>query len=335
MSGLSRARHHVADIFIRLDSLLEESVAPADALGILVAQGVLPAGGGPSAEQPLAAVASRALAGSGLASGSADAIDKFMRNCEARGRGRDALRFLAHVDTVRREPRRGLTAIPVILFEFLLLLLVFTIQVIFVLPQIETIFEASATPLPALTRLLLALQPLVYVIAPVAIIALLCSLLPILRLPVRIFLDRLKVRVGGAGRALRKSNADRMSGWLGLAGSEPASQRVAIEAARAWHADDVLAGVCADVLRRAGATDDLFLRLSQSRGFDHEFASTVSITGVEMRASALRARWRNAESLPDQPPGLAPVVAHIILGVLIAIVVVAMYLPIFKLGATL
>ena len=90
-----------------------------------------------------------------------------------------------------------------------------------------------------------------------------------------------------------------------------------------------------DLFDQVSTREALDLRIDQLHGFDRDFQSTLKIAGDKERSSAMRARWRNVESLPEHPPGKAPVVVHVILGVLIALAVIAMYQPIFKLGATL
>lgn len=335
MSDFSRARSQVAGVARRLDALLDESVAPLDALDILVAQQHLPARIDSTADQPLASAVRTALAHAGFPQRSVELIGNFLRDCEVRGHGQRAVRLLGRVDEARRRSLRERAAYGVIAIEFLLLVLVVAIQSIFVLPQFEAIFEASAMPLPALTRFLLAAQPLISFIALVALITLIGLVFPILLRPIRRPLDRLLLAVGATGEVLRKRNSDLLCGWLGLAASTPASQRTAIEAAQVWHADELLARVCAIVLSGAGQGENLSLRIDQSHGFDRDFQSTMKIAGDKERSSAMRARWRNVESLPEHPPGKAPVVVHVILGVLIALAVIAMYQPIFKLGATL
>ena len=59
MSDFSRARSQVAGVARRLDALLDESVAPLDALDILVAQQHLPARIDSTADQPLASAVDR------------------------------------------------------------------------------------------------------------------------------------------------------------------------------------------------------------------------------------------------------------------------------------
>jgi type II secretory pathway component PulF len=137
------------------------------------------------------------------------------------------------------------------------------------------------------------------------------------------------------GLSIRQSNSDRLSGWLGFAAADESSQRVAIEAAQAWYRRDLLSRECAEVLRAASADKEISACLAQARGFDDEFHATVSIPEREDSLAALRARWRIAETLPERQSAMAPALAQIALGVIVAAVVIAMYLPIFKLASLL
>ena len=124
MSDFSRARSQVAGVARRLDALLDESVAPLDALDILVAQQHLPARIDSTADQPLASAVRTALAHAGFPQRSVELIGNFLRDCEVRGHGQRAVRLLGRVDEARRRSLRERAAYGVIAIEFLLLVLV-------------------------------------------------------------------------------------------------------------------------------------------------------------------------------------------------------------------
>lgn len=336
MTSASRVHRQVADVSRRLSALLEESVAPAKAVQILVAESILPAQAGTTPTLPLSAAIASIMAQSANRSGSVPSIAAHVAGCESQGRGEAALRLLGR-GRIRRA--QGRTSLGVIGVELVLLMLVLAILSIFVLPQFQVMFDSTGTPMPAFTRMVFALigptGPVLWVGALGLLILLVWRIFPCMFGPLLRPLDRLLLALPLIGEKMRQSNSDRISGWLGSAAADAPSQQTAIEAAQAWHSGDPLSRECAEILRAASTGKEIFACLKDARGFDKEFRAALAISDREDALAALRARWRSADSLPEFQSSLTPALVQVVLGIVVAAAVIAMYLPIFKLAALL
>jgi hypothetical protein len=333
MASTSAVRRHIADVARRLLALLEESMAPANAVRILVAESVLPPQSGTPAA-PLAGAVTSLIAGAGK-SGALARVADYVAALESRGCGEAALRLLGSAQIRGSNPGRKVLVLVAV--EFCLLVLILSTLSIFVLPQFKAVFEGFSMPLPAFTRMAFAIlgpaSPFLWLIVLALLIGfawrMLAGLLGNALLPI----DWLLLRLPLAGTSVRQSNGDRLAGWLGFAAADAPSQRTAVEAAQAWFADDVLGRECAQVLRAADAGKDVPTSLARAGGFDREFHAAVALPDRADSLAALRARWRSARSLPEQRSGFALAVVQVLLGVVVAAIVIALYLPIFKLGS--
>lgn len=336
MARASAARRYVAEVSRRLLALLDESVAPAKAVQILVAESVLPAQANVETALPLSSAIKSIIPRAGVLPDSAASVADYVAACESQGRGGAALRLLGRLKITRARGRTSLAAIGA---EYVLLVLVLTIHSIFVLPQFEAIFRAAGKPMPAFTHLVLALigpsGPFLWILFFVLAIVFAWRVLPLLFGPLLRPLDRLFLAMPLVGPAIRQSNSDRLSGWIGFAAADAPSQRGAIEAAKAWSMGDLFARECAEVLHASNGGKEITACLAEARGFDKEFRAAVSLPDRADSSAALRARWRIADTLPEVQAGLAPVLAQMILGVAVAAIVIALYLPIFALASVM
>lgn len=335
MASASSVRRYVAEVSRRLLALLEESVTPANAVQILVAETILPPQTSAEPALPLSSAIKSIIPRPGIAPTAASVAD-YVRACEARGRGDSALRLLGRLKIQRSE---GRTSFGIIGVEFILLALVLSIHSIFVLPQFKAMFDNVGVPMPALTRMVFALigpsGPFIYAGILVLLILFVWRRFPFLIGPLLRPIDRLLLVLPLVGAAIRQSNSDRISGWLGFADADAPSQRAAIEAAQAWYLGNLLSRECAEVLSAARAGKEISVCLVEARGFDSAFRTDVALSDREDSLAALRARWRVAETLPEHRSALAPVLAQIALGFVLGAVVIALYLPIFKLASLL
>jgi type II secretory pathway component PulF len=333
MASASAVRRTVAEVSRRLLALLEESVAPAKAVQILVAEKILPAQSSGEAALPLSS-AIKSVMPNPLRAISAAGVGDYVGACESQGRADAALRLLGRLKIKRASGRTSFAAIAV---EFILLIFVLLIHSIFVLPQFKALFDAAGAPMPAFTRLVLGLigpsGPFIWAIVFMLFVVIVWRTLPVMFGPLVRPIDKLLLSLPLVGQAMRQSNSDRIAGWLGFAAADAASQRLAIEAAKTWFRGDVLSRECDQILRAAGAGKELAACLAQARGFDSEFHADVSLSDRADSLAALRARWRIAETLPEQQSALAPVLAQVALGIVVAAIVIALYLPIFKLAS--
>lgn len=334
MASPSVLRRSIAEVSRRLVALLEESLTPAGAVRILVAEKILPPGQDIASAYPLSAAINSVVSRSGKSHGAAQPIVAYVGACEAQGRGDSALRLLGRLKIRRASGRTSLGLIGV---EFVLLMIVLLIHSIFVLPQIQQVFASVDTPMPAFTQMIFALigpsSPFIYVVFFLLLVLLIWRIFPFAFGPLLAPFDRLLMSLPLIGSATRKSNSDRLSGWLGFADADASSQLAAIDAARVWYRGDVLSRQCGAVLREVAAGKELSACLAEANGFDREFQAVISIPEREDSLAALRARWRIADTLPEQSSSLAPALVQIALGVIVAAVVIAMYLPLFKLGS--
>ncbi len=335
MASASAVRRTVAEVSRRLLALLDESVAPANAVQILVAQSTLPPQSETDAAVPLSSAIKSIIPRPGIViPNSAASVADYVRACETRGLGDSALRLLAQLKIRRAQGRTSLAVIGV---EFIIVNLVLTMNAIFVFPQFASMFKATQTPMPAFTRFVFALigpsGPYIWAGVFVLLFLMIWRNFPLLFGDLLRPIDRLLLALPLVGTAIRQSNSDRISGWLGFAAADAASQRAAVEAARAWFRGNLLSRECAQVLHAADAGKEMIACLAEARGFDREFHADVSIPDRADSLAALRARWRIAPTLPESRSPLAPVLAQIALGVVVAAVVIALYLPIFKLAS--
>ncbi|MEZ5462102.1 hypothetical protein [Dokdonella sp.] len=334
MASAANVRRHLAEVSRRLLALLEESVTPANAVQILVAEKILPPQAGSASEFPLSSAISAIIPSSGNLPNSAEHVASFVHDCETRGRGKSALRLIGRQKIKRAQGRVSLGLIGI---ELILLVIVLTIHSIFVLPQFKAMFEAANTPMPAVTQLVYALigpsGPFIYVGIFVLLALVIWRVFPFLFGPLLRPIDRLLLTLPLVGSAIRQSNSDRISGWLGFAAANSSSQKAAIEAAKDWYMGDILARECAAILHSAHLGQDISTLLECAPGFDSAFRAALRISDSEDSLAAMRARWRIADTLPEHQSAIAPALAQIAIGVVVAAVVIAMYSPIFKLGA--
>jgi len=336
MANASGTRRHVAEVSRRLVALLEESVTPKAAVRILAAETLVAQQIETDPEFPLSSALGNTMAREGIVPRSMAAVAEYVRACESRGRGESALRLLGR-QSIRRAG--GRTSLGVMGAEFVLLIVVVLIYSIFVFPQFEAVFDAGDAPLPAFTRLVFVLigtsSPFLYVAVLLVLISIVWRTFPRLFGPLIWPVDRLLLGLPLVGPAIRQSHSDRISGWLGYAAADEASQRAALEAAESWYQGDSLGRECTAVLRAAQPGKALSACLAEARGFDREFRAVVSIPDRDDSLAALRARWRVAETLPERQSELGSVLVHIAFGIVVAAVVIAMYQPIFRLGSVL
>jgi type II secretory pathway component PulF len=343
MPNAATVRRHVAEVSRRLTALLDESVAPANAVQILVAEGILPAQSNADAAQPLSSAIRSIIPREVAIPRPATRIADYVRACELQGRGDTALRLLGRLKIKRAQGRMSLATIGV---EFVLLLLVLTIHALFVMPQFKAMFDAAGKPMPAFTSMVFALigpsgsmaliggfGPVMWAIFLVALLVVIWRLWPFLYGPLVRPIDRLLLALPLVGPALRESHGDSISGWLGFAAADASSQRTAVEAAQAWFAGNLLSRECAQVLREVDAGGEITACFAKANGFDSEFRTVVAMPDRADSLAALRARWRVAETLPELRTALSPALVQVVFGMVVAAIVVALYLPIFRLAS--
>ncbi|HQV72522.1 MAG: hypothetical protein WAR01_08460 [Dokdonella sp.] len=336
MTFASGNHRQVGAVARRLHALLEESIAPARAVQILVAESILPTQSNADPGLPLTSAISSMLVPPASSPGSVPGVVAHVAGCEARGRGEMALRLLARQGIQRAQ---GRTSLGVITVELVVLMVVLAIHAIFVLPQFHEMFDAAGLELPAFTRLVLAMigpsSPLISIAALALLILLMWRMVPFVFGPLLRPLDRLLLALPLIGAKMRQGNSDRISGWLGSAAVDATSQLTAVEAARAWHRGEALSRACAEVLRAAATGKEIIACLKEARGFDSEFHAALAISDREDALAALRARWRSVGALPEFQSSLTPALVQTGIGIVIAAAVIAMYLPIFKLASLL
>lgn len=336
MASASQVRRSIAEVSRRLLALREESVSATNAVQILVAESILPTQASAEPAFPLATAIASIITRSRVLPHSAMSIADYVGACESRGRGDAVLRLLGRLKIRRAQGRTSLGAIAV---EFILLIIVLAVHSIFVLPQLQAVFNSAGSSLPPFTRLVFSLigpsGPFLWIGLVAILVLLLWRTFPSLFGPILRPIDRLLMVLPLVGTTMRQSNSDRLAGWLGLAAADAPSQRVAIQAAQAWYQGDPLARECAEVLREATSDEELGACLGKARGFDSQFHAAISIPDRENSMAALRARWRVAETLPEFQSSATPAIAQVIFGIIVANLVIAMYLPLFRLASML
>jgi type IV pilus assembly protein PilC len=328
MPSPSSVRRSVIDVAGRLFALSEESVAPLNAVNLLVTEGVLPA----QAESDPACARSSAIRS--VVPGYAVSIADYVRDGEQQERGDEALKFLSRLEAA---PRKWNGSLILVGIEFVVLLLVMMIYSMFVLPTFRATFDAFGVALPEYTRLTLGFlspsSPFVWLAIAVLVVCLVWRFFPRALGPLIYPLDKLLLKMPGIGESIRRNNAEMISGWLGFASADAGARQNAVEAARAWFSGALLSRICARVLAQAGSGRDLAACLADSPGFDQKFRAVMSLPSLVEAQMALRARWRVEANRPHTRDRFTVAVIHVILGVIVAQMIIAMYLPIFKLAA--
>jgi len=320
-------RRRIIEVTGRLLALRDEAVSPANAVGILAEGQVIARPRRSDGDTPL----SQAI--HAIVPPAASCIADYVRASESLGRGDDVLRFFSSLDPESRRWRGSLSVIGV---EFVVLLAVVLIYSLFVLPVLQSAFDTSGASFPRFTRLVLAVfsptSPLIWLWVFVIVVAVVWQTAPRLFGPLTGPLDRLVLALPGVGDVIRRNNAIRASGWLGFASADPAGQRLALDAARIW-SPGALSRICAAVLAEVDSGGDISVCLDKSAGFDREFRATLAMQDHADSIKALRARWRVHANHSQISDGVTVVLTHLALGIVVAALVIAMYLPVFKLAA--
>jgi len=147
-------------------------------------------------------------------------------------------------------------------------------------------------------------------------------------------LDRLLLASPWFGAHMRRNNSVRLAGWLGFAASDANGRRAALVAARSW-SNDLFARACADVLARSDRGQAFAASIVEARAFDCELQATVALSDPIDVGHALRARARASEYRRVDSGGITVALVHLVMGVPVAALVAAMYLPLFKIAAAI
>jgi type II secretory pathway component PulF len=160
---------------------------------------------------------------------------------------------------------------------------------------------------------------------------------PVLLGPLTPVLDRLALALPEVGVVLRMRNADALAGWLGHVGpgGHQATDR-ALRAAVEYASDGLTLRACRRLRASVEQSPSLQEAVRHSRDFDAQLTATMATAqgdrGLDLGA-VLRARWRAAQTKTSRGWSRVTVIAQIIIGILVAFLVTALYLPIFKIGA--
>lgn len=204
---------------------------------------------------------------------------------------------------------------------------------VFVAPAFQDLFKSFGAELPALTRFMLILSE--WVLAPLGMVSL--ALFVFIVLGTRFagqFYHRLELwgmRVPLVGHAMRVQNTKRLGRWL----------------ASTTHREDKRAGIKAaldltgqGIYQRALST--LEKRLSMGESIERAVDTQGWLPGLAMllksapaEGTTLRAYALSLDSRADVVMARLNLVVQILTGVLVGVLVIAMYLPIFKMGSAI
>jgi type IV pilus assembly protein PilC len=326
-----RSRRRLAELCARLASLQEESVGVDEAARLLAAERHLPSSDGSSYSASLAELVKRE---------GGQTIGDYMVSAEAAGLAPKTLRFLA----AELDQGRNIGwPVWLVATEFSVLITVAAVYGIFVLPAYQSLFEDLGADLPAATRFMFMLlspsNPFVWGFLCVGIVAIVWRGLPVLLGPLAPVLDRIALALPEVGPAMRTRNADALAGWLGHVGptDHQATDR-ALRAAVEYASDGLTLRSCRRLRTSVEQGPSLQKAVRQSHDFDAQMSATMAAvegdSGLNVGA-VLRARWRAAQGRASRGWSRSTVIAQILIGVLVAFLVSALYLPIFKIGSFL
>jgi len=323
-------RRRLARLCARLDALRIEGLEPAKAAGFLRADGLLDSAAVPIAgsEHPWADI---------LRGSAPPEVVAYLAASEKSGLGAGVLGFLAKEFGDDAPPTASGWLVSA---ELVVMFLISAIFGAFVLPTYEATFRNFRVELPGLTQLMSHLyspsEPFLYLFLVLILLALAWRHAPLLLGPLTAIGDRLALLLPVMGRELRQVNGDVLAGWLGHGG--PAGGffsgsilESAIVARRS--------GIATRALRRLSLAVGRGLSLVQaiqvSRDFDSGIAEVLATAADQPSdcGAALRARWRTALQLYATRRLKGVLFAQLSIGVVIALTVIAMYLPIFRIGS--
>ena len=224
--------------------------------------------------------------------------------------------------------------------EVSVLMAVTLVYSFFVAPSYQKLFDDFAAPMPGITRFMLSLlapnSPFVWLLIVVAAIVLIWRLAPAALAPAASALDRVVLALPEIGSVQRTRNSDVLAGWLGHIG--PANHQTterALRAAVQYDGDRVCARACRRLETSIAGGASLQEALGRARDFDAQIGATVAATerdaGLDL-AAALRARWRASQVTNLRWPNRMVVIAQLIIGLFVALIVTALYVPIFNIS---
>jgi len=254
-----------------------------------------------------------------------------------------ALAMLADDHDLR--PRARLLSI-VQMWPLILLALLFVLtatMMIFVIPAFREVFTSFGADLPALTLILLAVSNLIvgYWWLFIAVVIALIFLLPRLRRQKPGFasaLDRIWMKVPGVKKVLTKLLAARLSALLAGAAACRIPYGKVIAYLRSTLANGQLRDMVAALERDAAQGGSLAAAAAKHSWVPVKFARIADIgersgKAAPALARAARVLYGEAEQGAAVFRQGVLVATYIFTGIVVGIVVIAMYLPIFKLGA--
>ena len=319
----------LAELCARLAALQEESITASQSIQLLVADRSIASSELSSGASSLAEIIRRK---------SGAAIGDYVASAEAAGLAPKTLRFLA-AELGQRDPRTQAGWLVAAEFSFVIVV-AFTYSV-FVFPSYQSLFEDFHTDLPAVTRVMITLfssaSPFLWGLLLIWIVAFMWRTAPVALGPMTSVLDRLVLALPEVGEALRTRNADALAGWLGHVG--PADRQtadLALDAAIEYGGHGVTARACRRLRALVDQAPTLQEALGRSLDFDSQINAVVAAAKADANmdlAAVLRARWRAAEMIKSSWSIRIVVLAQLFVGVLVALLVAALYLPIFKVGA--
>lgn len=315
----------------RLEAMQEESISPARVAQLLRAEGFIRSEVGSSScsEHPLADI---------LRQDAPAPIVEYMASAESSGLGTKALHFLS------RELSR---ASPSSSSEWLVsveLAMVFIIALLFgafVLPSYEAVFRNFRAELPGLTLLMShaysPTEPFLYVVLSLLVLAMAWRHTSLLLGPLAAIVDRFVFSLPFVGTKLRESNGDALAGWLGHLGSiAEGSAALALKGAQSIRGQGIVTRSLHRLSVRTSRGSTMREALQTTPDFDRGVAAAWKAASEDPSfdlAAAMRARWRAAYVLKPERRARGTVIAQMIIGIVIALTVIAMYLPLFQLGS--
>ncbi len=204
---------------------------------------------------------------------------------------------------------------------------------IFVAPAFKDLFKSFGADLPALTQFMLSLSE--WVLAPLGLVSLVLFVFIVIgtKFAGRYYyrLEQWGMRVPLIGHAMQVQNTKRLSRWL----------------AGTAHRQDTSAGLRAalelvepGVYQRALAT--LEARIAKGEAIDRAVSAVGWLPGLGMLLKAtpddvvgLRAYALSLDSRADVVMARLNLVTQIVTGAVVGILVISMYLPIFKMGSAI
>jgi type IV pilus assembly protein PilC len=248
--------------------------------------------------------------------------------------------YLERTETLKRKIKKALTYPTAILF---IAIGVSLILLLFVVPQFQAIFSSFGAELPLFTRMVVNFSALLrhyFVLFAVAVALIIYSLRRSLKQSeaAREKLDRMKLKLPVLGTLLKKSIVARFTRTLAITLEAGVPIIEAMKLLESIVGSPIYSKAVAQICKEVASGNQLYVSMNNTKLFPSMVVQMISIGETsgslgEMLNKVADYYEEEVNTIVDNLSSLLEPVIMVVLGGIIGTFVVAMYLPIFKLGS--